>query len=221
MADGENGGGTPDVSALQAELGSAKAALAEAQAELVRVEVENAAVTQARDLLATDLEAATAKASDDAKALSDAQAVIDTLTKDKTDLLEKLKATEDAPRAELVAVTKVRNVGPVEKNPSPAKLLEMIQQGGSVQIAFSDGKKEIAALPPMDITGQAWAVQVTGLALRVGSLVISPTGDGAADLAGYGLFIDTKQVAYAARIDRLRIAPGQKMNITNDVIFGG
>lgn len=213
MADEQNGNsGTVDVPALIA-------ANAQLSSDLATVTLErDGAVTQ-RDAVAqelSDAKAALSTAENDKTALAADLAAI-TLERDQ---LRKAKDDADAAAAATPAVVeKLRAIGPVKDQPGAADLLAAISEAGSVQLAFSDGKKEIDGLSPLDITGNAWAMAPVGLALRVPSLVIISGAPGVVELAGYGLFLDGKLVAYTGRMDVLRIAPSRKFDITNDVVF--
>ena len=106
-------------------------------------------------------------------------------------------------------------------NPTTLALRDAIQAAGSVQLAFSDGKRDIAGLRPMEISGDAWRVAVNGLALAMPNFIIAGPASGPVQLAGYALFADGEQIAWAQRSDVLQISPGQSVNLSNDVIFPG
>lgn len=44
-------------------------------------------------------------------------------------------------------------------------------------------------------------------------------GDRPYEIAGYGLMLDGDQVAWRDRPDVLRVGPGQRIDLTGDVIF--
>lgn len=118
-----------------------------------------------------------------------------------------------------VKPAKVRKVAAMEPV-DPMDLLELIGAAETVEVVFSDGKKEAAALAPLVIEGGsgAWKVRSDNrLALALPSVIIEPVG--AATVAGYGLFLDGEQVAWSQRLDTLTIGNGQKVNITDDVLF--
>lgn len=189
-------------------------------AQVTELTAQVAELNAAAAELTVERDAALAKASDAERERDDLNAKVAELTEQAATLSEQIRAASKKAKAVANPSSKLRKAGPIE-NPQPSELAELIGMGDQVQVVFSDGKREIGALPALDITGRAWATRVTGLALCIPDLTISTVGGGAADLAGYALFIDGQQVAYAARIDVLRIAPGQTMNISNDVIFGG
>lgn len=127
-----------------------------------------------------------------------------------------LEAASKAPRARAGTTAKLRKVGPVD-NPPAADLLELIREAETVELVFSDGKRELSAIMPRIIEGMAWQVNFIGLSLNVPELLV--TSSGVAEIAGYGLFLDGKQAAWAARPDLLRVGPGAKMNLQGDVLF--
>ncbi len=115
---------------------------------------------------------------------------------------------------------KPRKIGPVEGEPLPSnELLELIEAAELVEIAFSDGQRELASLLPRTITGAAWRETVVGLQLDVGDFVIEGTGERRA-LAGYGLLLDGELAAYAERLDPLLLMPGARYSLTGDIVFG-
>ena len=132
----------------------------------------------------------------------------------------------NAPKATAVKAVKLRKIAPLLKDgevgPSSAQLLEAIAGASEVEIAFSDGRQEIAGLDPIRVEGDVWRASQAGLRLdlREPLEVIGPD-KGAYELAGYGLLLDGKLVAYRPRIDVWRIAANQRVNLNGDVTFGG
>lgn len=133
-----------------------------------------------------------------------------------------LQAAADAallePRAVASTATKVRKVKALD-NPASAELLALIGEAQSVELVFSDGTAELAGISGQIIEGDAWRVSIVGLALSVPNLIVTGPGPQIVELAGYALFLDGKQVAWARRPDVLRIAPGARMNLSGDVVF--
>lgn len=126
------------------------------------------------------------------------------------------------------APKKPRKVGVLKGNLDaerlpPAELLELVQAASNVLVVFSDGRAEIAGIPALEISGNAWAVKSHGLALVLPELIVNgpAPGSGPYPLAGYGLFLDGELVAYQARPDVLQIGAGQRMNLKDDIIFAG
>lgn len=174
--------------------------------------------------------------SEEAAAAPDADPVAVALSalKARGDEIERLAAERDtlkaaadgsanAPKASAAAAPKVRKVGVMKGEvvwPAPADLLEQIRAASTVEVAFSDGRQEIAAMPALAISGDAWKVTPAGLALTgVEVMVYGPArGQGVYSLAGYGLLLDGKQVLYRPR-DPLAIAPNSQVNLSGDIVF--
>lgn len=103
-------------------------------------------------------------------------------------------------------------------------LQKLIADADKVEIAFSDGKKEIAGLAPIVVEGDVWREHTLGLMLRDPVTVAGPApsaggGGTSVAIAGYALLLDGKQVAYTVRSDALNIAPGQKISLQDDIYF--
>lgn len=99
-------------------------------------------------------------------------------------------------------------------------LLEKIRDADQVEIAFSDGKREIAELPALTISGEdAWAVTAAGLALKVDPLHLVSQGRPIV-ICGYGLLLDGKLTAYRETGPH-KLAAGQQWNLAGDVVFTG
>jgi hypothetical protein len=141
------------------------------------------------------------------------------LIAEKAALTDKLAKADAAPKAKAAKAPKVRKIGALDGEPlAPLELLELIRSAGTVEVAFSDGKRELAEIPARVISGDAWAVTVAGLQLR--GLDIELTGlGGAVEIVGYGLLLDGELVAYRTRMDPLLIAPGAKVSLAGDIVF--
>ncbi len=100
-------------------------------------------------------------------------------------------------------------------------LLGMIREAGVVEVAFSNGRTEISGLDPVQIHGDAWRVGVVGLQLTIPELLVHGPGQGRSGyaLAGYGLFLDGKLVAYRPRGEQLTIGGGATVNLAPDIVF--
>ena len=116
------------------------------------------------------------------------------------------------------AGSKPRKCGPMDDQPRPEDLLELISMAETVELVFSDGKSELPFERRM-IDGPAWGMTAVGLALRLPEFVVVGPATGPVNLHGYGLFLDGSQVAYAARTDVLDVQPGRRMDLRNDVVF--
>jgi len=160
---------------------------------------------------------------DDAKtALADALALLDTRTAERDALQAQIDAVAAAPvgkRSTRVSA-KPRKAGPVV-NPGAEDLLAAIADADLVELVFSDGKGELAGVAPIEVTGNAWAKVIGGVALRLPELLVSGAADGASGwpLAGYALFLDGKQAAWGPRPEVLVLGGGRKFNLREDVIF--
>lgn len=131
---------------------------------------------------------------------------------------DKLAAAPKVSRSSGAA--KARKVGMVQ-NPSAADLLEAIAAAETVEVVFSDGKFELVPIAALVVSGAAWAKVIGGVALRVPELLVHgpAVGANAWPLAGYGLFLDGKQAAWAPRPATLMIGGGMQVNLRDDVIF--
>jgi hypothetical protein len=119
-----------------------------------------------------------------------------------------------------------RKIGPIKlkdkgKAPSAADLLELIQAAEKVEIAFSDGKNELATLAPRRIYGDAWEVRGASLRLRLDKLEVFGPNRDESDIVvdGYGLVLDGELVAYGPRIDKLVLRPGAISDLKDDIVF--
>lgn len=136
--------------------------------------------------------------------------------------VEKGKADLKAARAKAAPKpAKLREIGPVADQPRGDDLLTLIGAADTVELVFSDGKREIGKLPPQLIEGDAWAQAANGVRLRGVSLpVYGPAHDQPAiRLAGYGLLLDGELTAYAPRIEVLELKASQHADLKDDVIF--
>ncbi|WP_408590083.1 hypothetical protein [Novosphingobium sp.] len=156
------------------------------------------------------------EAVDLADKLDAAESSLADIAAERDKLQADLEAAARAPQARNGSTTKLRKVAVLD-NPKPDELLEQIRTADLVEIVFSDGKRELPSIAPRVIEGQAWQVNFIGLALNVPELLVEATGPG--EIAGYALFLDGKQAAWAPRPDLLRVGPGAKMNLQGDVLF--
>ncbi|WP_310532521.1 hypothetical protein [Novosphingobium sp.] len=138
-----------------------------------------------------------------------------TVSEERDALVAKFKEIENAPKAKAVKAPKPREIAPLKDAFSTDDLLELVKGAKRVEVAFSNGKTEIAHLPAQVIEGDAWRVGVNGL--RLEGVTLSASGP--ASLAGYGLFLDGKLAAYRARSDVLEITSGHTMRLAGDVVF--
>lgn len=144
------------------------------------------------------------------------------LTAERDDLIQKLdKAASAAQTSRGKAPAKARKIAPVDDQPKAQDLLELIGAAKTVEVAFSNGKTEMADLAPLVITGDAWAISLDRVKLNVPDLLVHGPGGGepAYSVAGYGLLLDGKLVAYSARSDALLIGANSQVNLKDDIIF--
>lgn len=158
-----------------------------------------------------------------------AQSILDHAAKAETEIAA-LTAERDALAAKVAKIdaepkvrkgkagSKPRKCGPMNDQPRPEDLLELISMAETVELVFSDGKSELPFERRM-IDGPAWGMTAVGLALRLPEFVVVGPATGPVNLHGYGLFLDGSQVAYAARTDVLDVQPGRRMDLRNDVVF--
>lgn len=148
--------------------------------------------------------------------------------KEELDAAKKAKsaAQKRASAAEGQLPAKPRKVGRMnfpDGNPSPAELRELLEGADTVEVVLSDGKNELG-LPPRQIEGaEPWQDMPQGLKLNVGELLVHGPGVGSRQssyvLAGYGLVVDGKQVAWSERPEQLTIGAGATFDLKDDVIF--
>lgn len=191
--------GAEALKAMMAERDQGNATIGELTKSLEAAKADLTAMRAERDTAVADLAKAT-KATDKAKA--------------------DLKVAKAAAKPKSA---KARAIGPVDgEQPRGEDLLTLIGAADTVELVFSDGKREITALAPQLIEGDAWYQAANGVRLRVPSLLVHGPGrdDRALHVAGYGLVLDGELTAYAPRIDVLTILPGSQHELNDDVIFG-
>lgn len=177
-----DGAGAPESDGDNGDGDSADAErIAALESQLDALQAENAALTAERDALANERNALQAGAD----------------------------AANKAARASAGKGVKARKAGPIKPDAVLGldALREVIAEADTVELVFSNGKTEIDGLPPLLIAGDAWGVSVGGLALRIPNLCLHPQVH--CEIAGYALFVNGRQAAYAPRFEVLRIPPGQ------------
>lgn len=126
--------------------------------------------------------------------------------------------------AELEARGKPRKVGAMSGEAlGPDDLLELIADAETVEVAFSDGRSEVAGLGARQVSGEAWTKTPAGVKLSVGADDFTVAGPGEGQrpfaIAGYALLLDGEQVAYKPRHEQISIGAGQRFNLSDDVVF--
>lgn len=163
-----------------------------------------------------------ASAKDQAEAaLAEAQAQLATVTAERDALQAAVDKAAAAPKVSRSSgAAKARKAGPLQ-NPGASDLLDAIAAADAVEVVFSDGRFELLQIPGLVVSGAAWAKVIGGVALRVPELLVHgpAVGTNSWPLAGYGLFLDGKQAAWAPRSDTLLIGGGMQVNLRDDVIF--
>lgn len=151
--------------------------------------------------------------------LADCQSFLLKTAKERDELAAKLAKLDAEPKAAKGArVAKARKCGPVDNPASLPDLQELIGMADVVELVFSDGKRELG-IEPRVISGKAWAMTAAGLALRLPEFPLVGPATGPVTIAGYGLFLDGAQVAWAGRGDPMEVPPGRRMDLRNDVVF--
>lgn len=155
---------------------------------------------------------------------------------EKVDALnEELASTRRQLAAQKGQTTKARNEAATMAAELPAKprridaakyapydaddLVDLIEDADDVQILFSDGRQELAGIPPASISGKAWRAENGRVILTAPSLEVTGGGTNVQQLVAYALMIDGEIVAVKDRPEPLSIRPGQKYQLANDVIF--
>jgi hypothetical protein len=134
---------------------------------------------------------------------------------------EKAETGEKKAKATLTkasAPAKRRKLGAID-DVDGDKIRAAIAGADEVQVAFSDGTREVLGLSPVIVAGDAWKDHPNGLMLNEPVEIEGPGEGTSVTIDGYALMIDGKQVAYSRRSTPLQIAPGQHMKISDDIIF--
>lgn len=177
-------------------------------------ENEIAVLTAERDALRTDYDQAKA-------ALLETMASLTAMTAERDALQAALDRAAAAPTVARAAPSaKRRAVGAMkDDNPAADDLLTLIGAAEVVEVAFSDGKRELIEVAPLLVAGDVWAKVMGGLALRVPELTVQALQDDGLPLQGYALLLDGKQVAWAPRPETLILGGGRQFNLRDDVLF--
>lgn len=116
---------------------------------------------------------------------------------------------------------KPRKLGPVADPMDRDATMAAIVAAETVEIAFSDGKQEIAGLPPFAIEGNAWRMSGIGVMLTTPLQLHGPAREQAPySVGGYALILDGKLAAFSKRSDPIVMAAGSTFDLTNEVFFG-
>lgn len=122
----------------------------------------------------------------------------------------------------LEEAAKPRALGPVEDQPGVAELAEFLAETPAVEIAFSDGKAELAGLAPVQVKGSAFVMRRGRLWLSVEKLTIRGPADDKPPRAlnGYALLVEGEQVAWAPRLaGQLTLGAGNEYDVAQDIVL--
>lgn len=214
---GEGGGDllNADVNAAARELHNHKMRISELE-HILGGQAEKIEELQPNVQRVVDLEAALTEAG---TALANSTSLLEAMSKERDDLAAKLAKLDAEPKAAKGArAAKARKCGPVDNPPALSDLQELIGMADVVELVFSDGKRELA-IDPRVISGKAWIMTAVGLALRLPEFPVVGPATGPVSIAGYGLFLDGAQVAWASRGEPMEVPPGRRMDLRNDVVF--
>lgn len=155
-------------------------------------------------------------------------AELDTVTAERNALKRQLTAQKGATTKVRGAMEtleeslKPRALGPLEDQLTAPELAELFAGTPRVELAYSDGKAELAGVPPVAVPGSAFTFRRGRMMLDTGDLLVRGPIDqlGARVLAGYALLIDGEQVAWVPRLaGQLTLGPGQSYSIKDDVVL--
>lgn len=120
----------------------------------------------------------------------------------------------------LTTPKKPRAIGAMKdaENLAGEDLRKAIDDADDIEIVFSDGKREVG-VPPVAVEGAVWKDHPFGLLLDRPIDIEGPDGAGSISITGYALLLDGKQVAWRERSMPLQVAPGQRVQIADDILF--
>lgn len=167
--------------------------------------------------------------------VDDLENQVETLTVERDEAKSKVAAAEKSAKAAKASIAradkspKPRKIGPMGDDNADSLAGEKLQaaideahaNGEPLEIVFSDGKQEITGIPPVIVTGNVWRDHPRGMMLTQAVPVRGPTEPTGVPyaVAGYGLLIDGKQVAYTPRSEPIHVAPGQDIELRDDIWF--
>lgn len=197
--------------------------------KIASLEDELAKTGDALDLAVKERDAAAKRAdeaeTDHSSALRRANERADTAEKERDAAVARADKAEKGEKSAKAQVTKAsapakpRKLGPIADSPASADVFKAISEAEEVEIAFSDGARELVGLTPRKVSGDAWRQHPNGLMLTKSIEIEGPALSKSLTIDGYALLIDGKQIAYSRRSSPLQIAPGQRVDLTDDIIF--
>jgi hypothetical protein len=208
------GGTTTKTAAADAAPSKAEADLAKAKGDLTAARAQVRELTKDKEKLTQDLGKMTGERD---QLRAELEVAAQGLNKAKTDLRKaRAKAAPKPPRLRPIAP-----IGGDLPEPRGQDLLELIGAAETVELVFSDGKRELGTVPAQLIEGDAWILAANGVRLRDVDLPVYGPAHGrpAIRIAGYGLVLDGELTAYQSRIDLLELQPNARANLRDDVIF--
>lgn len=157
----------------------------------------------------------------------DVEERIATLEHERDEAIKRADAAEAADKKSTAAVKKLttpakpRRLGEMDESKalSGPELVGAIASADTVEIVFSDGKREVPGLAPIGVSGAAWKPHAFGVMLGKPVELEGPDGNASVSIAGYALLLDGKQVAWRERDMPLQVAPRQRVSITDDILF--
>jgi hypothetical protein len=164
---------------------------------------------------------------DDAKRITDLEDQVAALTKERDEHAARADKAERAATAARAKVTagpaekRPRKLGPIaeDKTLDRDELKAAIADADKVEVAFSDGEREVAGSSPVHVEGDAWRSHSLGLMLDQPVRLTAPHNGAGWTVRGYALLLDGKQVAWAERSTALHIGAGRTLNLEHDIIF--
>lgn len=191
---------------------------AELKAELDRASDRAGTATLERDRLQAQLERMTADFEEVVRQRDELKASLDAVSREKAALDAKLARANKAKVTPRPRGRVVRTAVPMDRlTPSARDVLFAEIKAAPHEVVFSDGEREVEGLGSFAVAGDAWMNRPRGLSLQP-SLKIKP--DRPVELAGFALFnAKGKQVAWCALAQPMRIAAGQDVQLSGQVLF--
>lgn len=122
----------------------------------------------------------------------------------------------------LEASIEPRKLGPIDDQLGAAELFDLLKDEPRVEIAFSDGRNELAGVSPAVVSGECFTFRRGRLGIDVPNLTVNGPVDerGGRVLAGYALLIGDEQIAWLPRIGgQLTLGAGQTYQLKDDIVL--
>ncbi|MCJ8158847.1 hypothetical protein [Sphingomonas sp. LaA6.9] len=102
----------------------------------------------------------------------------------------------------------------------PEQLRDAIGDAEDVEIVLVDGNgREVPGSMPINVTGNVWNLRLQGLMLTEPVEITAPHEGAGYQVAGYALLLDGKLAARRMRSDPVNVAAGQRVKLTDDIVF--